>query len=93
MSKSIFNGLTATGNSYSPEFAFSGDATVIVSGTFGGGTFQLQVKQVDGTWVPVDGSDTSTPVAKNVSLCSVNMRGALLGAATAPNLIATLSDL
>jgi hypothetical protein len=89
---SLFSNLTATGNSYSTPVDFVGDATLVVSGGFGGGTLQLQIKSPTGVYVPVDGSDIAAEVAKNISLSPVTLRAALLNAATAPSLTAVLMN-
>ena len=54
-----------------------GTMGLIVSGTFAGVTVQIQVQSPDGTWVPVDGGDTTAASIKNLSLPPCTVRAAV----------------
>lgn len=86
----LFKNLNSTGNSYSNKFNFAGDATLIVEGDFGGGTFQLQILSPNNNWVEIDGSNITSQIAINIALGPAILRGALIGAASTPNLSASL---
>jgi len=82
-----------TGTTVGDGVQVIGDATLIATGGFGGGTLQLQVQNTDGNWAPVDGGDITAEIAKNISVGPVTLRAVLIGASTAPSLTVNLASL
>jgi len=59
------------------------DSTLIVSGNFGGGTFTLEGLSPDGSWVEIEGAQSTAPSIKSVSLSPMQIRAKLTGATNA----------